>query len=92
MKCDICGIEIDSIKDAINANWIPSFYEKNQEHGPACPSCSELMLRPGDDGYLELKPEYNGKIEYAGDFYEKAEDENILIGLLIQDDNDLKVH
>lgn len=92
MKCDICGIEVDSIRDAINANWIPSFYEKSQEHGPVCPSCSKLMLRPGDDGYLELKPEYEGKIEYAGDYCDKSEEENILVGILIQGDSVTKIH
>lgn len=34
MKYAICGIEVDKIDDAILDNWVPSFYEGENEHGP----------------------------------------------------------
>jgi len=44
MKCAICGMEVETIDEAIQKNWIPSFYEIETEHGPACSSCAETMI------------------------------------------------
>ena len=37
MKCVICGIEIDSIDEAIEQGWITYFYEGEKEHEFTCP-------------------------------------------------------
>jgi len=36
MKCAICGIEVETIDQAIENDWLPSFYDGEREHGPAC--------------------------------------------------------
>ena len=40
MKCAICGIEIDSVDEAIDKGWIPYFYEGDMEYGAVCSSSS----------------------------------------------------
>ena len=64
MKCAICGIIIDSIDEAIRKGWIPYFFEEETEHEFACPGCSEIFLQLGEDGEMEVKEEYPGKIKY----------------------------
>jgi len=64
MRCAICGIEIESIDDAINEGWIPYFYDGETEHEFVCPGCSEVFLEQGKDGEIEVKEEYRGKIKY----------------------------
>jgi len=64
MKCAICGIEIDSIDEAIKEGWIPFFFEEETEHEFSCPGCSEIFLEVGEDGEMEVKEEYKGKIKY----------------------------
>ena len=69
MKCAICGIEIETIDKAIESGWIPYFYEAEVEHGPVCSSCAETMIDVGEDGDMELKAEYCGKVRYMdGDY------------------------
>ncbi len=65
MYCSICGTEIDSIDDAIDKGWSPYFYDGETEHEVCCPSCSETILQVGQDGEMEVKPEYRGRIVYA---------------------------
>jgi hypothetical protein len=60
----MCGIEIESINEAIDKGWIPSFYEGETEHDYACQGCSEVFLESGEDGEMEVKEEYRGKITY----------------------------
>ena len=77
VKCAICGIEVESIEEAIQANWTPGFFEYDEEHGPACPSCSEHLLDMADDGVLEVRSEYRGKIIYLEEpLEEEPEDED----------------
>ena len=89
MKCAICLTEIDSAEKGITEGWIPYFYEGEQEHGPACPSCSEQFLVQGEEGEVEVKPEYQGKFTYSdGDYAEKDDvddmgDEKILVGIVV---------
>jgi len=64
----------------------PYFYEGGQEHGPACPSCSEQFLFQGTDGEIELIDEYHGKMSYSdGDYSDKddMDDERILVGIVV---------
>jgi len=79
MKCAICGIEIESIDDAIERGWIPCFYEEETEHEFACPGCSEVFLQLGEDGEMEVKEEYRGKIVYQDE--EKKED--LVMGVML---------
>jgi hypothetical protein len=64
MKCAICGVIVDSIDEAVDQGWIPYFYDGAEEHETACPSCTEALLRNGDDGEMEVKDEYRGKLRY----------------------------
>ena len=65
MRCAICGIIIDSIDEAIKEDWIPCFYEEETEHEFSCPGCSEIFLELAEDGAMEVKEEYKGKIKYC---------------------------
>jgi len=65
MKCALCGIEIESIEEAIEQDWIPGFFERETEHECACPGCSEIFLELGEDGEMEVREEYRGKIKYC---------------------------
>ena len=64
MYCSICGTGIESIDDAIDAGWLPSFWDGEIEREVCCPSCSETIIQVGKDGEMEVKPEYQGKIVY----------------------------
>jgi hypothetical protein len=33
MRCSICGMEIESMDEAIDEGWIPYFYDGETEHG-----------------------------------------------------------
>jgi len=86
MKCAICLTEIESTEQGITESWVPYFYEGQQEHGPACPSCFEQFLVQGTDGEVEVKPEYQGKFTYSdGDYADKddMDDERILVGIFL---------
>jgi hypothetical protein len=64
LRCIICGIVIDSIEEAIEAGCIPYFYEGDQQHEPACRECSEILLRVNENGEMEVREEYPGKIKH----------------------------
>jgi len=84
MRCAICGIEIESIEEGIKEGWIPYFYEGEKEHGPACSSCAETMIDIGEDGEMELKSEYRGKVQYMdGDYGYRAKEENLIIEIFM---------
>ena len=85
MKCVICGIQVDSPEQAMDEGWIPSFYEGQKEHGPACAGCSDSLLELGQDGEMQIKEEYQGKIKYKED-QDEAPKEGFAIGIAIRDD------
>lgn len=64
MKCTICGTTNDSIDEAIDHEWISLFYEGDEPYGPACADCAVGLLQMGEDGEMEVKAEYRGKIVY----------------------------
>ncbi|HOP47361.1 MAG TPA: hypothetical protein PK874_06830 [Desulfobacteraceae bacterium] len=37
MKCAICAIEIETIQEAMEQGWLPSFYEGEQKMGRFAP-------------------------------------------------------
>ncbi|HIJ19492.1 MAG TPA: hypothetical protein HPP58_00440 [Deltaproteobacteria bacterium] len=84
MTCVICGIEIDSIEDAMDQGWIPYFYENEIERGPACSECSEALLQMDEDGEMELKERYRGKVQYKENFMYETYEANLLMGISIQ--------
>ena len=84
MICVICGIEIDSIENAMDQGWTSYFYEGEIERGPACSECSGVLLQIGRDGQIELKEMYRGKIQYKENFMHEVSERNVLIGISIQ--------
>ncbi|MBC8178213.1 MAG: hypothetical protein H8E19_12480 [Deltaproteobacteria bacterium] len=84
MKCVICGIEIYSIEELLDQGWIPYFYEGEIEYGPACSECSGTLLQMGEDGAMELKEQYEGKIRYNDDFFYEVSEEEYLISIAIE--------
>ena len=94
MKCVICGIEIDSVDEAIDEGWIPSVWEGDYEQeGPFCNSCAEALMQLDENGEFELKPEYRGKITYQeGDFSEQEPEEHLMIGIMVSDMGEEKSH
>lgn len=86
MKCAICGIEIDSVDEAIDEGWIPSVWEGHHEQeGPSCASCSETLMQLDENGEFELRQEYRGKISYQeGDFFDgEVPHEHKSIGIVL---------
>jgi len=79
MKCAICGIEIESIDEAIEQDWIPYFYEEETEHEFACPGCSEIFLESDEDGEMKVKEEYRGKIKYL----DEVRKEHLVMGVML---------
>jgi hypothetical protein len=84
MICVICGIEIDSIEETIDQGWVPYFYEGEIERGPVCSECSGVLLQMDEDGEMELKEQYQGKVQYQETFLYEEPEGNILIGIAIQ--------
>jgi uncharacterized protein with PIN domain len=81
MRCSICGIEIDSIDEAIDEGWIPYLYDGETEHEFACPKCSEIFLESGKDGEMEAKAEYRRKIIYKD---EEDRNEHWVMGIILR--------
>jgi uncharacterized protein with PIN domain len=61
MKCAICGMEIESIDEAIDEGWIPYFYDGETEHEFVCPGCSEVFLELGEDGEMKGRRNIAGR-------------------------------
>jgi len=80
MKCALYRIEIDSIDEAIEQGWIPYFYEGEIEHEFVCPGCSEVFLELAEDGAMEVKDEYRGKLKCCD---EKPE-EHLVMGVMLR--------
>ena len=88
MICVICGIETDSVEEAVDQGWIPYFYDNQIESGPACSECSEALLEMDENGEMELKKQYQGKVRYKENPFHEVPGESILIGVTIE--NNLK--
>jgi hypothetical protein len=86
MKCAICGIEVDSIDEAIDEGWIPYVWEGDQEkEGPYCGSCSEILIQVNEDGEYVIKEEFRGKITYQeGDFMDEEPQEHMSPGVVLE--------
>ena len=86
MNCAICGITIDSMEDAMEEGWEPYFYEGEIEHEFACPACAETFLQQGEDGEMEVKEEYRGKLKYHDQ--EKEQGQNLIVGVILSKKDD----
>ena len=64
MRCAICGLTVESIDEAVEEGWTPYFHDGDQEHDPACPSCTAALLEECADGEWEVKEEFRGKLKY----------------------------
>ena len=69
--------------EAIEQGWCPYFYDGETEHEPACPSCTETLLRHGEDGEMEVKEEFRGEMNYLDDGPERAGEGPLLIGIAV---------
>ena len=85
MNCAICGISTESVEDMIGQDWVSSFFDGDEEHGPICPSCSEMLISIAPDGEFELKEEYRGKIIYNDEVinYEEEHEGDIILGFIL---------
>jgi hypothetical protein len=83
MRCAICGITVETIDEAVEEGWTPCFFDGDQEHEVACPSCTETLLQVGKDGEMELKEEYRGKLKYLDDGREKSSEDHLQIGIAV---------
>ena len=46
IACSLCSHSINSIDDAVETGWIPSYFDdRDEERGPACPDCCRQYLR-----------------------------------------------
>jgi hypothetical protein len=86
MKCAICGIEVDSIAEAIDEGWIPYVWEGDQEkEGPYCGSCCEILIQVNEDGEYVVREEYRGKITYQkGNFIDEEPQEHVSTGVILE--------
>ena len=92
MKCAICGTEVETFDQAIENDWLPYFYEGETEHGPACSSCAETMICVGDDGEIELKPEYCGRVQYVDEDYAHQSKEDLMIEIFMTEERNGPSH
>ena len=85
MKCAICGMSIDSINELMDQEWVYSFFEGDEEHGPVCPSCSEKLICIAPDGEFELKEEFRSKIVYQDQVrhYEEDPMTDVILGFIL---------
>jgi len=54
IECCFCDATMPGVEAAIEADWIPSFWDRGQEiSNPVCPVCQTEHLREGPDGEPE---------------------------------------
>ena len=85
MNCTICGVSADTVEDLLSENWTLSFFDGNDEHGPLCPACSEILLYIASDGEYELKSEYQGKMIFNDqlDYIDDDPLNDIILGYIL---------
>ena len=83
MRCSICGIQIDLVEDAIEQGWCPYFYDGETEHEPACPNCSEALLQMSEDGEMEVKAEFRGKLRYLAETGDETRQDHLQIAIAV---------
>lgn len=53
--------------EAVRRGKKTSLNGADQVDEPACPSCTETLLQMGEDGEMEVKEEYRGKLRYLAE-------------------------
>ena len=87
MRCSICGIQIDSVDEAVEEGWTPYFYDGETEHEVACPACTQALLQDSKDGELEVKEEYRGKLKYLDESCDEAwQDQSQVIAMVLENE------
>jgi hypothetical protein len=81
MRCAICGITVETIDEAVEEGWTPYFYDGEKEHEFACRRCSQAILQVDDNGEMEVREEFRGRINYLDDDREKAGESHLIIGI-----------
>jgi len=51
LTCSLCGLQEQSIETAIEAGWIPSYYDGDNERSFACECCSFIRLELSQDDF-----------------------------------------
>jgi hypothetical protein len=92
MKCSICGIRIGSLEEAAEEGWEPYFYDGETEYELACPGCAETFLHEGEDGEMELKDEYRGKLRYIAKRTPEPPQEHLAIGIAVLENEPEKLN
>ena len=93
MKCALCGTEVETIDKAILNNWIQYFCERDKEYGPVCCLYAETMIDIGEDGEMELKAEYRGKVQYMdGDYTYQTKEKDLVIEVFLTEENKERSH
>ncbi len=87
MRCAICGMEIDSPDKAILEDWVPYVMigEEDEQEGPFCASCAEVLFVLNEDGEFVLKEEYLTKVVFLdGEFEYMDEDDFDIAGIVLE--------
>jgi hypothetical protein len=92
MICSICGIQTASVDEAIEQGWTPYFYDGDKQLEPACPNCSEALLQMSEDGEMEVKEEFRGKLRYMEQRRDEAGQDHLLIGIAVLDNGPGKLN
>ena len=65
IRCYFCRTAVADVETAVQAEWIPSFYDGDREVSePVCPSCTSARLQFSDGGEFELA-EHTGYADEA---------------------------
>ena len=52
IRCYFCKTAVADVEAAIQADWIPSFFDDEREVSePVCPACTSARLHLADDGF-----------------------------------------
>ena len=87
MRCAICGMIANSIDEAVDQGWIPYFYDGDEEHETVCPSCTETLLRSGEDGEWEVKEDFRGKLKYLDEMGKRAwQDHSEVVAIVLENE------
>jgi hypothetical protein len=91
MKCAICGTEVETVEEAIEQCWIPSFYdEMDNEHEPACPECAAFFFDYSTDGEWEVKEEFHGKLRYLDGEATQTHSDDLPIEIWVREEEPAK--
>ena len=84
MKCAICGLLSDAVDEALGQGWILSFYEGDEEHGPACAACRQYFLRRAEGSSMAMKEDYYGRIVYQEEIDpdDDLDDDALIMGMI----------